>query len=646
MPPQSISSKKKQISELATRLQAAAEAYYNSDTLLMTDTEYDAALEQLRALDPKHPLLLKVGAEEEGASELPYKMASLNKVHPDFQGGGGAVKRWVSKQKLRGAKSFLLTEKLDGLSCLLVKQGAETRVWLRGNGVKGVELKGLGDFFLRGCTPLTQSFAVRGELVLSQSNTPEGSIGRSLVNGWIHRAARGERFPELTTIDFVAYQLLEPSALTRQEQIEWLRASKICLPRFTVVTVDTCVDSLLEKVLKGWKESGLQYPIDGIVVAPWGLTNELTGREEDLKNPADMVAFKMILDEQVRETTVVAVHWAASAQGYLIPRIEIEPVEISGARIQFCSGHNARAIVNGCLGPAARIELRRSGDVIPTLNKVIRGCSDGPSLPSSVSEIKWEWVGDEETATHIRVKGEGAVSATAGKRIEHCLTVFGVKGVGPGCVDMMVRAGLITVKQVYSANADTLATILGAVRGRQIFEALRAPLQTCTEADFLIASSLLPRGCGHRKLAPLFAKESDPRKWNTAPAIQSSVPDGWTKKTLDDLLSHLPDAIRWREETFGDIPWRLGKAAAAASESKGVVAGSAGTVVFTGVRDKELEGVMKDAGWEIGDSVTRATTLLILADGASAETGKAKKAVTLGIPIQNLSQSRARWINP
>jgi NAD-dependent DNA ligase len=630
MPP-----KKQQISALAERLQAAATAYYNSDTLLMTDAEYDAALEQLRALDPKHPLLLKVGAEEEDSTQLPYKMASLNKVHPDSQGGGGAVKRWVARQVDRGAQAFLVTEKLDGLSCMICRRGSDCRVYLRGNGVKGVEVRGMSEYFL--LRSIGQGdFVVRGEILLSEANTPQGSIGRSLVNGWIHRAMRGERFPELNKIDFVAYQLIEPHGLSRQQQFAILKTMGFTLPRSTVLGAQNTKDSLIESVLKGWKEVGRTYPLDGIVIAPFTLANEITGAEAELKNPPDMVAFKMVLEDQVRETRIVAIHWSASAQGFLIPRIEIEPVEISGARIQFCSGHNARAIVKGVLGPGARIQLRRSGDVIPTLDTVLEPATSGnASMPT---DIEYEWVGE----THIRVKeGTDAYEmATAGKRIEHCFDVFGVKGVGPGLIELMIKSGLNTVKKVYDASENELVRILGPGRGVLAYKALRAGEASWSEVDFLVASSLLPRGVGHRKLSPLsvVAKggHADPREWTRV--WKTAVPDGWTRGSLDDFLAALPTAIQWRKDTFPTIPWRCGEGKEELKETAG-----AGVVVFTGVRDKELEGVMMRAGWSVGDSVTRSTTLVITADGATHDTGKCKKAVALKIPIQNLSQSRKAW---
>ena len=47
---------------LISRLTKANEAYRNGSTLLMTDDEYDAGLEELKKAQPNHPLLKQVRA--------------------------------------------------------------------------------------------------------------------------------------------------------------------------------------------------------------------------------------------------------------------------------------------------------------------------------------------------------------------------------------------------------------------------------------------------------------------------------------------------------------------------------------------------------------------------------------------------------
>ena len=49
-------------SSIVAKLRQASDAYYNGGKPLMTDAEYDAALDQLRALDPTNPYLGEVGA--------------------------------------------------------------------------------------------------------------------------------------------------------------------------------------------------------------------------------------------------------------------------------------------------------------------------------------------------------------------------------------------------------------------------------------------------------------------------------------------------------------------------------------------------------------------------------------------------------
>ena len=59
----------------------------------------------------------------------------------------------------------------------------------------------------------------------------------------------------------------------------------------------------------------------------------------------------------------------------------------------------------------------------------------------------------------------------------------------------------------------------------------------------------------------------------------------------------------------------------------------------SGVRDKELEAALVGRGWVVDDSVTKATTLLIIAD-EGAETVKVKKARAAGVRIVGLTAAR------
>ena len=182
------------VDRLVEELQRANWLYHNTDNLSMTDDEFDRGLEELRRLSPAHPFLSLVGAAAVKGSLLPYVMGSLDKIRY----GEASLDRWKKRMNSLGVKSYLITEKLDGISALYVSQGGKRSLYLRGDGVKGVDISSL-----IGPLGLVQSgsdFAIRGELVLPTAATPEGSIGRSLINGWVHRSA----VKELAAVHFVA----------------------------------------------------------------------------------------------------------------------------------------------------------------------------------------------------------------------------------------------------------------------------------------------------------------------------------------------------------------------------------------------------------------------------------------------------------
>jgi NAD-dependent DNA ligase len=68
------------------------------------------------------------------------------------------------------------------------------------------------------------------------------------------------------------------------------------------------------------------------------------------------------------------------------------------------------------------------------------------------------------------------------------------------------------------------------------------------------------------------------------------------------------------------------------------------SVVFTGGRDKVLEGMLGQYGWTVDPAITKKTTVLVVADdSAGGESGKVKKAKASGIRILTMSEFRAEF---
>jgi NAD-dependent DNA ligase len=242
--------------------------------------------------------------------------------------------------------------------------------------------------------------------------------------------------------------------------------------------------------------------------------------------------------------------------------------------------------------------------------------------------------------------GAGTVDpALAEKTILHCFQTLEVDGIGPGLVKKLVEGGLKSVEAVAAATPAALGALVGAGRGPTLHAGIRARWAAASPSVRLIASNLLPRGVGDRKLRPLFALEASPRRWGEV--FASRVVEGWSLDTLGGLLAVLPAAFTW-EEKVGEAlgvalaaPAPVAAPVAAAAVASQPAAAPAGYVVFSGVRDKEFEARLIAAGWAVEDSVTKKTTALVVSDEPAPETGKVKKARAAGVQILGLTAAKA-----
>ena len=115
------------IQSIVEQLKEASNAYYNGSSPIMDDDTFDALVETLKERDPTNSFLKTVGAPpSEGAVTLPVRMPSLEKIKP----GMPTLQRFIS-----ASKHYVLSEKLDGLSCLWCPKKKE--LYLRGDGITG-----------------------------------------------------------------------------------------------------------------------------------------------------------------------------------------------------------------------------------------------------------------------------------------------------------------------------------------------------------------------------------------------------------------------------------------------------------------------------------------------------------------------------
>lgn len=583
---------------IVSKLKEASNAYYNTGVPIMSDDEYDLLREQLEAMDPTHPFLTTVGAAvTSGTVKLPVHMPSLNKIKP----GTGAIAQFAKIP----SNGWVLSEKLDGISVLWTP--SERKLYLRGDGAVGQDVSHLVSLGLQGLpASLEKGFHVRGEFVILKTDVAPNTIGRSWINGVLHRSDPAAE--DVAKIRFVAYEISSAKTSTRQEQLTLLTKLRYEVPWWTVA--NQLDEDGLAAALKERRVNSL-YDIDGIVVG-----QDRVPVSAGTGNPKDMVAFKMVLSDQCAETTVVAVHWALSHQGYYIPRLEIEPVRIGGAVITFVTAHNARVIVDKKIGKGARIRIRRSGDVIPTIDAVL--LTVRPELPPA---DLWKWMGPDDTAVHIGAKGESADLLES--KLKHFANVLEIEGLGPGLVKKLMAGKITSPRLLCTATADELSALLGKKTGMSIAAELKRAMSSLTEKKLMMASSTLPRGIGETRLDTLFTVEADPRKWGR---ITTRI-EGWSEEGFTAFMKVYPTYEMWRAKEFPTLLYPILAPPVAATK---------GAICFTGFRNAALEKRLEEMGFSITNTLSKKTTVLVIPDGDDVESSKVVKARESGIPIKKL----------
>jgi len=602
-----MSSSPDEIAKVAKKLEDASAAYYETGKPIMTDEEFDELKEYLEEIAPDHPFLKKVGAPvKSGTVQLPFPMPSLNKIKTPE-----AIASFVAATTCNKKPEWVLSEKLDGISALWIP--GKRNLYLRGDGAVGQDVSEVARMGIHGLPVRLNSYAVRGEILITKADTPAETIGRSWVNGVLHKSSPA--LADVQKLRFVAYEIMDPSStLTREEQLVELKKRGYEIPWSKVVgKLDR---ESLEAVLREQRTTS-KYDTDGIVVG-MNCVPQWYANPKKVVNPKDQVAFKMVLADQLAETRVVAVHWGLSHQGYLIPRLEVTPVRVGGAVITYVTAHNAKVIAEKKICVGAKIRIRRSGDVIPTIDAVLLPCGEGDMPP----EGTYEWATD----VHIRAKDGG--DDLLESKLRHFASSLEIEGLGPGNVKKLMAVGIKTPRALCSAALEGISVAVGLKNGMKIYSEIRRAAAAATEMDLMVASSQMPRGVGHTKLTALFALEKDPRKWA---AIKNA--DGWTAASLAAFLVTLPDYEKWRRElplaAYPILPTVTASAAAAAIAP----VEDRGAVCFTGFRDAALERKLETLGFTIAAGVTKKVIAVIIADGAEASGTKVEKAKTLNIPI-------------
>jgi len=598
--------------EIAEILRKASFEYYKG-TPVITDDIFDIVKDYLEKKDPKNPVLKEIGAPTYGEKvDLPYWMGSLDKIREDE----ASLDKWKAKY----AGKCVISEKLDGNSALLVVKGGKYKMYSRGDGNKGQDISHLLSVITGIPEALPSGLAVRGELIIKKVDwlklhaKGKGANARNAVAGVMHSKKPDAELAAATR--FVAYEQLEPR-VKMSDSLEALEKYKFKVVHNTTMNTSDLTMETLSNYLMKRREKSL-YEIDGIVIFHNEDHNQVKG-----KNPSYAFAFKSLLTHEEAEVIVKEVEWNASKDGFLKPILKFDPVTIAGVSIQKATGFNGAFIEKNVIGPGSRIVIIRSGDVIPHVHKILsKSANEKPSFPN----VDFEW---NDTHVDIIISNKGDDKDVMIKRIIYFTKVLEMKGVGPGIVERLYTNGINTFKKFINVSVDELLKMEGFQK--KSAEKVVGEIQECVKnADCLTlmtASNLFGRSIAEKKLKVIL--EAFPQIVNGYLPKESELSkvSGVGEVTAKQFLEGLP--------LFFDFMKELGLQCKKVEVPKVEVPKTELVVVFTGVRDKELEQEIEARGGKVGTSVSSKTKVVVAKD-PSEDSSKIKSAKELGIPVVTL----------
>ncbi|MBA3261791.1 MAG: NAD-dependent DNA ligase LigA [Thermoleophilaceae bacterium] len=647
--------------ELRRQLRHHNHRYYVLDDPEVSDSEYDALLNELRDLEAEHPDLRtpdsptqRVGAEPldkfEQVRHL-QPMLSLANARNEEEMAAWVVRseRYLARQGVEmGDVRFVAEPKIDGLAISLVyENGVLVRGATRGNGEIGEEvtqnLRTIGAIPLRieDAPPLLE---VRGEVYLplaafARLNEQRAEAGEPTFANPRNSAAGSIRQldPQLAASRPLSMWCYGVGALeglefeTHWESLEWLRGHGFRVNRDVERhgTVDEVVAAC-----RAWEDrrDRLDFEIDGVVVKVDDLDLQrqlgVVGRE-----PRGAIAWKFA--PSTATTTLQGVAWNVGRTGHMVPFAQLEPVQVSGVTVRLATLHNEEDLRRKDVREGDEVIVMRAGDVIPQVVSPTAKAqkrkrrSAPPAPPASCPACGTPTVKPEGGVWTICPNRTGCPGQVF-QAVKHFVGAMDIDGLGEENARRFLQQGLIeSMADIYELTVERLAELegFGEISGRNLVEAIEASKR---QPFHLVLYALGIPGIGYvnaRNLARHFrsmdallaaSEEELTAVEGMGPIMATTVHETLAEERTGELIERLRGyGLRVEEE-------------GAAAPAEGPLVGR--TLVLTGTLPNltrpDATARIEAAGGKVTGSVSKKTDYLVAGEDPGTKLTKAQELGT------------------
>ena len=503
-----------QISELVTRLNDYSYAYHVKDEPKVSDAEYDLAYQALVSLEQQAPQLIQPDSPTQRVGEKPdsgfqtvahtVPMLSLDNAFSDEQ-----LEEFEQRLlKLIGSKAirYCCEPKLDGLAISLrYEDGFLVRGLTRGDGVSGEDItsniKTIGSIPLKLRTPTPPPvLEVRGEIympkagfdALNKQALEKGE--KAFVNP--RNAAAGslrQLDPTITAtrpLVLCAYSIGHSEGWSQPDShfesltlmAEWGFKTNPLME--TQESIQGCID-YYQKLTELRPE--LTYDIDGIVYK----VDSLAMQQElgfIARAPRWAIARKFPAEEAI--TQILEVDFQVGRTGAITPVARLDPVFVGGVTVSNATLHNKDEINRLGVKVKDFVSIRRAGDVIPQVVKVIMDKRGDEAREVSFPEVCPICQSELEQVTGeavIRCSGGLVCAAQRKEALKHFVSrkAMDIDGLGDKLIEQLVDLEFIkTPVDIYLLHEKRDQLLALERMGEKSVDKLLASIEASKQTEF------------------------------------------------------------------------------------------------------------------------------------------------------------------
>ncbi len=483
--------------------------YYVLDDPEVGDDEYDALIDELRALEREHPELVTPDSPTQRTGAEPVsELIKVTHLQPMLSLGNvrsaEELRAWIQRMRNFLAREgiedphfeFVAEPKIDGLAIsLLYRDGVFERGATRGNGEIGEDvthnLRTIGSIPLRlEGADAPALIEIRGEAYMSLPdftalNERQAEAGLSTFRNPRNSAAGTIRQldPKLAAkrpLSFWAYGVGAAEGVafgTQWETLQWLREHRF--PVHPDVALLRSEDEVVARC-REWeaRRGSLEFEIDGVVIkvndAELQRRLGVVGRE-----PRWSIAWKFAPITAV--TTLRDIGWNPGKFGDLHPYAMLEPVTIAGVTVKLATLHNEEDLARKDIRPGEEVIVLRAGDVIPQVLSPAPHVAERAKRPARPAPPRRCPICGTET-----VKPEGSVFTKCPNRtcpgrrwqlLKHFVGAMDIDGLGEKQVSLFMELGWVTTAaDFYRLTSEQIAqqTGFGEVSAHKLVAAIEA----------------------------------------------------------------------------------------------------------------------------------------------------------------------------